>query len=576
MSAFAATSDWRVGDGACGFALKCTSDDPNWNVDTNHVAGWTFYGSSSAERPKPDSAGRAWYEPKYTDNLFGAPITNLQSTAFGVSGLAGDLSADREVQRFGFYRFGRGTACAASSVTQDDAAQAVLALAGNCNTDCEGPSWTFGPSGLVTSGADCVGEPCTMATYNGCIRDGSFGCTVGSAACGETGSEGDCSACPAGKYTVGRCSEATGCTEYSCSGPACKSCVAPANRTQDDHCLECNSGHWFNGMNCAVCSGCPVGQYNVGGCAGTINTQCTAADWTRVVVAKDDQTYITETLIAQGLAKTKSGSFMISWSTDSYPTTDDDFNAYEKIVRFDVPLDVMTTVPHTLSTPTVTGTKANSSRCVDGNYFTQVDVSCVKGDCKMPSSMYAGTGFRGICYDSAFGLVYPPPVAAEVVCDLRMETPGMRALYIDVVSSHTTACHGVQDTEDTVYIKPKTMALWRRSYGSDSKSPGTQWESSDIVSTAQQQQLSSWSVGMMPDGGTWKRCYKKSLDSNPENAHDFESLRVKCDRYAQTFTVIKLDGGKIVGGTATKSWGGLPSGQLGIAGPYTKGKARTL
>ena len=111
----------------------------------------------------------------------------------------------------------------------------------------------------------------------------------------------------------------------------------------------------------------------------------------------------------------------MAWSVDSAPSNSDDPETYEKVVEFKV--------PGSLDPGRYRG--SNRYPCKDSDYYTLVNVTCVKGQCNLPPQMYTGTGFGKICSSISYGLVAPPNMNAELTCDAYLgESPGYQALYM--------------------------------------------------------------------------------------------------------------------------------------------------
>merc|ERR1719336_2544700 len=80
------------------------------------------------------------------------------------------------------------------------------------------------------------------------------------------------------------------------------------------------------------------------------------------------------------------GRFMITWSTAASPSDLSDHTAYEFAAEFTVP------GPITASARSSTG-----AACSDSTYFVEVDVSCKRGECKLPAKMSRARGVSASC-----------------------------------------------------------------------------------------------------------------------------------------------------------------------------------
>ena len=78
-----------------GLAVKCKSNNPSWNIDTNKKNGWMVMSSSRAGIPEPDAGGKAWYTDGYTPGQgFMVPSFGGSSWAEKVVGAQGMCGAD--------------------------------------------------------------------------------------------------------------------------------------------------------------------------------------------------------------------------------------------------------------------------------------------------------------------------------------------------------------------------------------------------------------------------------------------------------------------------------------------------
>eukprot|EP00933_Yihiella_yeosuensis_P061653 TRINITY_DN64493_c0_g1_i1.p1 TRINITY_DN64493_c0_g1~~TRINITY_DN64493_c0_g1_i1.p1 ORF type:complete len:1614 (+),score=284.76 TRINITY_DN64493_c0_g1_i1:639-4844(+) len=144
------------------------------------------------------------------------------------------------------------------------------------------------------------------------------------------------------------------------------------------------------------------------------------------------------------------GALMISWSDTSEPRDKKDWRTYDKAVEFGVPGSV-----------TASPRDAAAKKCNDKSFYSKVAVTCVKGECNMPSTMYTGKGFGRVCYNQAFGLV---GAGASDSCDWTLDTQGNTALYLGNPRLGHAACHGVKDSGGEMIINYQfgAIALWTK------------------------------------------------------------------------------------------------------------------
>ena len=60
-----------------GFALKCESSDPAWNINTNDRSAWKVWSTSNSGSTPPKRFNRQWYDPKYE------PSGDFKTPAYG-------------------------------------------------------------------------------------------------------------------------------------------------------------------------------------------------------------------------------------------------------------------------------------------------------------------------------------------------------------------------------------------------------------------------------------------------------------------------------------------------------------
>jgi hypothetical protein len=132
--------------------------------------------------------------------------------------------------------------------------------------------------------------------------------------------------------------------------------------------------------------------------------------------------------------------------------------SYQKVVKFGIPTPRDQTVAPELHS----SRRCNDKDSQDSSFFSPVDVTCLKGQCNMPSKMYTGTGTLGVCNGHAYGLVGVPK--SKNVCDWPIDNQKYSALYMSVDS--TPKCSGVVDTKRAGGSRdadvPSVIGMWVR------------------------------------------------------------------------------------------------------------------
>ncbi len=143
---------------------------------------------------------------------------------------------------------------------------------------------------------------------------------------------------------------------------------------------------------------------------------------------------------------------IIAWKTAGTPADPSNLDDYDFIVQlpaYNVQVEArsLDDAPYT---------------CDVRSKFTPVKVRCLKGDCKMPATMYWGTSHGRVCYGNAIGLVSHRAPRDGAKCDWSFDDQEVRALYIERPGSNRN-CHTSKNT-DLVEVKPTIMALFVREY----------------------------------------------------------------------------------------------------------------
>ena len=76
-----------------GFALKCTSADPRWNINTNSKAGWKVWSHTSTNGVPPVVGGKPWYQKGY--DMAGARAASRVGSGFMTPRFGSTTYADR-------------------------------------------------------------------------------------------------------------------------------------------------------------------------------------------------------------------------------------------------------------------------------------------------------------------------------------------------------------------------------------------------------------------------------------------------------------------------------------------------
>ena len=118
---------------------------------------------------------------------------------------------------------------------------------------------------------------------------------------------------------------------------------------------------------------------------------------------------------------------------------------YPNIAEFDVPTTL--TASFTMTPPTL-------ARGCLGSGFAPVQVTCVRGDCDLPTDMYYGLQDGRVCFGQGVGLVAPQCTGAGCECDVRMTTDPTPATAAVYWGTHAEDCHGVKGLSGLSQVPP--------------------------------------------------------------------------------------------------------------------------
>ena len=92
--------------------------------------------------------------------------------------------------------------------------------------------------------------------------------------------------------------------------------------------------------------------------------------------------------------------------------------------------------------------------CGDSANFKPVDVSCIKGDCQMPSSMFIGSNNGRVCYNKAYGLVQSD--GSNQQCDWTVDGQGFKSIYFETLQNAGGGCGKMKDTSGSSFVAPQS------------------------------------------------------------------------------------------------------------------------